>query len=175
MEAESSTLFLLTIFLMMASCHAIRRRSAFDQSRKSCFAESTDVWLQAANCRARLSDFPTKPNLFWAISETLYPSRLISFPTKPSLCPTSPKRRVLATPKTLRTEVIREQRSKTQRHRSTLGQRCDPGQKEPVGSQGDRIAHVSRRVPTARSVVRPGRYQPSRGSGRSASPNATWR
>jgi hypothetical protein len=82
MEAESSTLFLLTIFLMMANCHAIRRRSAFDQSRKSCFAASTDVWLQTAKCRARLSDFPTKRNLFWAISETLYPSRLISFPTK---------------------------------------------------------------------------------------------
>jgi hypothetical protein len=48
----------------------------------------------------------------------------------------------LATPKTLRTEVIREQRSKTQRHRSTVGKRCDSGQKEPAGSQGDRVPHA---------------------------------
>jgi hypothetical protein len=48
----------------------------------------------------------------------------------------------LATPKTSKTGVIREQRSKTQRHRSTVGQRCDSGQKETVGSQSDRVPHA---------------------------------
>ena len=178
METESSTLFLSTSFPKMLSCRVIRRRFDFDRSRRSCFAVSTDVWLQTANCMERRSKFPTQMNLFWTISETLCPSRLISFRTKPSLCPTSPKRWVLATPKTLRTEVIREQRSKTQRHRSTPGQRCDSGQKATLGSQGDRIAHANRTVPPARSVVKHWQHSVNRGNsgcGCSATPNATWR
>ncbi len=103
---------------------------------------SNAAWPQIANCRTNRGELLSRANLFWAISKTLYPSRLLSFRTKPSLCLRSPKRQVLATPKTSRTEVIREQRSKTQRHRSTVSQRCDSGQKEPVGSQGDRVPHA---------------------------------
>ena len=139
MEAESSTVILSILFTMKAICQVIRRRFAFDRSRKSCFAVSNAAWLQTANCRANRGGLLAQPNLFSAISETLYPNRLLSFRTKPSLCLTSPKRWVLVTPKTFRTEVIREQRSKTQRHRSTVGKRCDSGQKESPGSQGDRV------------------------------------
>jgi hypothetical protein len=38
-----------------------------------------------------------------------------------SLCPTSPKRGVLMTPKAFKMEVNREQRSETQRHRRAVG------------------------------------------------------
>ena len=146
MEAEPSTLSLTTFFPQTANRNAIRCPFAFAQLPKSCFAAFADVWLQTANYRANQSDLPIPTNLFWSISETLYPSRLISFPTNRSLCPKSPKRRVLKTHKIVRTEVIREQRSKTQRHRGTFGQRCDSGKKASIGRQGHRIAYASRTV-----------------------------
>ena len=58
-------------------------------------------------------------NLFWAISETLYPNRLISFPTNPFLFPTSPKHRVLEGIKIFKKEVNREQRHQKQRLAAT--------------------------------------------------------
>ncbi|HBJ34961.1 MAG TPA: hypothetical protein DDZ51_09420 [Planctomycetaceae bacterium] len=101
METESSTLSLSKLLQKMASGLAIRRQFAFDRSPKSCFAVSTAVWLLTANCRVKRGELLGRTNVFWAISETLYPSGLISFRTKPSLCLPSPKRWVLATHKTL--------------------------------------------------------------------------
>jgi hypothetical protein len=90
---------------------------AFKPSQPSCCKVSVAalLWTGTRN----------NPNshLFRTISETLYPSRLISLSRNPSLCPTSPKRWVLETPKTCKTEVNREQRSETQRHRGTVGYR----------------------------------------------------
>ncbi len=64
---------------------------AFERSRRSCCAVSNAAWLQTENCRANWGGLLAQTYLFSAISETLYPSRLLSFPTNPSLCPTSPK------------------------------------------------------------------------------------
>lgn len=118
-EAVPSTLSLSTLLPKTTRCLVIRRRCAFDLSRKSCFAPSTFVWRQTAYCRAIQSELPRGVHLFWTISETLYPSRLISFSTNPSLAPTSPRRWVLETLKTFRTEVIREQRHQKQRLAAT--------------------------------------------------------
>ncbi len=113
-ETEPSTLFLSIPLLKMANGRPIRRRFAFNRSRRSCFAVSSDVSLLTEKCRTNRGELLAQTNLFWAISETLYPSRLLSFRSKPSLCLASLKRRVLATPKTSKTEVIREQQA---RHR----------------------------------------------------------
>ncbi len=126
METKPSTLILSILFPEMANCRLIRVGSLSidrgDHAARYPTLRAADRELQDESGRTS-----SPANLFWAISETLYPSRLLSFPTKPSLCLASPKRWVLATPKTLKTEVIREQRSKTQRHRSAVGQRSDSG------------------------------------------------
>lgn len=111
--------FSFDTFPKTTRCHVIRRRCAFDLSWKSCFVPSTDMWRQTAYCRAIQSELPRGVHLFWTISKTLYPNRLISFSTNPSLARTPPKRWVLETLKTFRTEVIREQRHQKQRLAAT--------------------------------------------------------
>jgi len=142
MEAESSSLTLSTPFRLKGFSRTTPLPFAFDPLPRSCFAVSSDALLQTATCRLNQIKFPQQASLFSTISETLYPSRLLSFPTNPSLCPTSPKRWVLATFKTLKEEGIREQRSKIQRHRSILGQRGNSGQEATACGQGNRVANA---------------------------------
>ena len=142
MEPEPSTHTLSTLFPPRAICHAIRPRFDFGPSQKSCFWASGAVSLQNVNHVAIRISFQPLINLFWTISETLYPSRLISFSINPSLCPTSPKRWVLGQIETFETEVNLEQRSETQRHRGAVGQRGHTSQKATVGCQSNRVAHA---------------------------------
>lgn len=143
MEAESSTLTLVSLPAddqLPNDPTSVRFRSIAEillRGIRRCVAEDRD--LNADSERT-----PTPTNLFWAFSETLYPSRLISFLRTPSLCPTSPKRWVLETSKTCKTEVNREQRSDTQRHRGAVGQRCDSGQEAADIRQNRQVADSSR-------------------------------
>ncbi len=70
METEPSTLFLSILFLAMAKGRPIRRRFAFDPSRRSCFAVSNAVSLQTANSMTNQARTRRRTNLFWAISES---------------------------------------------------------------------------------------------------------
>lgn len=145
MEPEPSTLTLSTLVPTTTIYLAILPQFVSGLSLRSFSEASVGASPPIVNQLTIQARFRRRTNLFRAISQTLYPSRLISFSINPSLCPTSPKRRVLGQFKTFRKEINSEPRSETQRHRGAVGQRGDTSQKATAGRQGNRSQHAERR------------------------------
>jgi len=154
MEPEPSTLTLSTLVPTTTIYFAILHQFVSGLSLRSFSEASVAASRPIVNLMTIQARFRRRKNLFWTISETLYPSRLISFSINPSLCPTSPKRGVLEQLKICRTEVNREPRSETQRHRGAVGQRRDTSQKATAGRQGNRVAHDRRPVRSGTAIER---------------------
>jgi len=154
MEPEPSTLTLSTLVPTTTIYLAILHPFVSGLSLRSFSEASVGASRPIVNLMTIQARFRRRKNLFWTISETLYPSRLISFSINPSLCPTSPKRWVLGQIETFETEVNLEPRSETQRHRGAVGQRGDSSQKATDGRQGNRVAHDQRPVRSGTAIER---------------------
>lgn len=154
MEPEPSTLTLSTLVPTTTIYLAILHPFVSGLSLRSCSEASVGASRPIVNQLTIQARFRRRTNLFWAISQTLYPSRLLSFSINPSLCPTSPKRRVLGQFKTFRKEINLEPRSETKRHRGAAGQRRDSSQKATAGRQGNRVAHDQRPVKSGTAIER---------------------